>query len=43
MVGDAWKVADGTIYLDASHKANWQTKGGGDIVSDQEFENFHLK
>ena len=42
-VGDAWKVADGAIYLDASHKADWQTKGGGDIVSDKAFENFHLK
>ncbi|MCK9404616.1 MAG: DUF1080 domain-containing protein [Chitinophagaceae bacterium] len=41
--GEAWKVADGTLYLDASNKANWQTKGGGDIVSDDAFENFHLK
>lgn len=42
-VGSAWKVADGTIYLDTSAKENWQTKGGGDIVTDEEFENFHLK
>lgn len=39
--GEAWKVADGAIYLDAASKA--QAKEGGDIVSDQEFENFHLK
>lgn len=42
-VGSAWKVADGTIYLDTTVKENWQIKDGGDIVSDEEFENFHLK
>jgi hypothetical protein len=41
--GKAWKVEDGTIRLDASNKANWQSDGGGDIVNDQVFENFHLK
>ena len=42
-VGTAWKVADGTFYLDTTIKENWQIKDGGDIVSDDEFENFHLK
>lgn len=42
-VGSAWKIADGTIYLDTTVKENWQVKDGGDIVSDEEFENFHLK
>lgn len=42
-VGSAWKVADGTLYLDTTVKENWQIKDGGDIVSDEEFENFHLK
>jgi hypothetical protein len=42
-VGQAWKVADGVLYLDASNKADWQSKGGGDLVSEGEFENFHLK
>lgn len=42
-VGSAWKVADGTLYLDTTIKDNWQIKDGGDIVSDAEFENFHLK
>lgn len=43
--GEAWKVVDGTLYLDASKKdaADWQSKTGGDLVSDGEFENFHLK
>ncbi|MCX6319617.1 MAG: DUF1080 domain-containing protein [Bacteroidetes bacterium] len=42
-VGSAWKIADGTIYLDTAQKENWQIKDGGDIVSDDEFDNFHLK
>jgi hypothetical protein len=42
-VGSAWKVADGNLWLDAAEKVDWQIKGGGDIVSDEEFENFHLK
>jgi hypothetical protein len=42
-VGSAWKIADGTFYLDTTIKENWQIKDGGDIVSDEEFENFHLK
>jgi Domain of Unknown Function (DUF1080) len=45
-VGSAWKVADGTLYLDTTirdEKNNWQIKDGGDIISDEEFENFHLK
>lgn len=40
-VGDAWKAEDGVLHLDgAAKKAGAQ---GGDIVTDQEFENFHLK
>ena len=42
-IGKAWKVADGTLHLDAASKKEWQTAEGGDIISDQEFENFHLK
>ena len=42
-VGEAWKVADGNLYLDTTIKDGWQIKGGGDIVSDEEFKNFHLK
>ena len=37
-VGNAWKVADGALYLDTD-----QLKDGGDIVTDEEFENFDLK
>lgn len=42
-IGSAWKVEDGALHLDASQKENWQTKGGGDIICDAEFENFHLQ
>lgn len=42
-VGSAWKVADGTIYLDTTSKKDGKIEGGGDILTDEEFENFHLK
>lgn len=41
--GKAWVVDKGTLHLDASKKKDWQTNEGGDIVTDEEFENFHLK
>ena len=42
-VGKAWKIENGEIYLDAANKAGWQTGDGGDIVTNEEFENFHFK
>lgn len=42
-IGKAWKVEDGVLRLDASSKKDWQTEEGGDIVTDKEYENFHLK
>lgn len=42
-VGNAWKVEDGTLHLDASAKRAPQSAKGGDIVTDREFEDFHLK
>lgn len=42
-IGSAWKMENGVLHLDASKKADWQTLNGGDIVSDNEYENFHLK
>lgn len=42
-IGKAWKVTDGNLYLDAASKKDWQTAEGGDIVTAEEFENFHLK
>ena len=42
-LGKAWKIEDSALHLDASVKKDWQTKDGGDIVTDKEFENFDLK
>jgi hypothetical protein len=39
--GSAWKVADGVLYLDPKAKGP-KGEGGGDIISEEEFENFHL-
>jgi hypothetical protein len=39
-VGAAWKVSEGALYLDAKNKKEGQ---GGDITTDEEFDNFHLK
>jgi hypothetical protein len=41
-VGSAWKAEDGVLHLDAKGKKEGGLQGG-DIVTDQEFDNFHLK
>ena len=41
-VGKAWKIENGELYLDAANKAGWQTGDGGDIVTNEEFENYHF-
>lgn len=41
-IGAAWKVQDGTLWLDPSQREGWQIKGGGDIVTDEVFADFHL-
>jgi cytochrome c len=42
-VGSAWKVKDGALYLDNTKKNDWQVEGGGDIITNDEFENFELE
>lgn len=42
-IGPAWSLKDGILHLDVKEKKDWQVKGGGDIVFDEVFENFHLK
>src|SRR5687768_10200185 len=42
-VGQAWKIADGALYFDTTRGANGRRMGGGDIVTNEEYENFHLK
>lgn len=39
--GSAWKVTDGVLYLDKTAKR--AGGGGGDLVTNGEYENFHLK
>src|SRR5689334_8616061 len=41
-VGSGWKVQDSALYLDTTVKVNGK-RDGGDIVTDEEFENFDLK
>ncbi|MGB3180978.1 MAG: DUF1080 domain-containing protein [Cyclobacteriaceae bacterium] len=40
--GDAWKVVDGTLHLDTADAA-YANGGGGDLVSNEAFEDFHLQ
>lgn len=42
-IGKAWKMENGILHLDASQKNDWQTANGGDIVTDEEYENFDLQ
>ena len=39
-VGSAWKVEDGVLHFDPAAAKDGQ---GGDLVTDKEYENFHLK
>jgi hypothetical protein len=41
--GSAWKAEDGVLHLDASQKDGWQTKDGGDLVTDDQYDDFHLQ
>ena len=40
--GSAWKVEDGMLMLDPKAKGP-KGEGGGDIITEREFENYHLK
>lgn len=41
-IGSAWQVADGSLHLNPEEKADWQTVGGGDLVTDKIYENYEL-
>jgi len=41
--GEAWKVDDGVLHLDAAYKKANKGNGGGDLITDAAYENFHLK
>lgn len=40
--GSAWKIENGVLRLDGASKKDSRAEGG-DLVTDNEFENFHLK
>ncbi|MEL6863649.1 MAG: family 16 glycoside hydrolase [Bacteroidota bacterium] len=44
-IGSSWKIADGTLMLDAKRKddGGWQASDGGDIITEGEYENFELE
>ena len=44
-IGKNWVIEDGAIHLNAEKKGSngWQAEDGGDIVFDEEFENFELR
>ncbi len=44
-IGSSWKIEDGALTLSTTQKPDggWQAKDGGDIIYDQEFENFELE
>src|SRR5438105_6586280 len=41
--GSAWKVTDGNLHLDTANKKDGHITGGGDLVTNDEYENFDLK
>ncbi|MBO9199658.1 MULTISPECIES: 3-keto-disaccharide hydrolase [Niastella] len=41
--GTAWQVADGAIHLDTTNKKDGKITGGGDLVTNDEYDNFDLK
>ncbi len=42
-IDSVWKVMEGVLMLDTAIKKEQQIKGDWDIVTDEEFENFHLR
>ncbi len=39
----AWEVVDGTLHIQGSGRGEAGAEGGGDILYDEQFSNFHLK
>ncbi len=44
-IGSSWKVQDGALMLDVVKKddGGWQAADGGDIICDNEYDNFELR
>ncbi len=43
LAGDAWNVHEGALHLKKAAKNSYQTRGGGDLVTNASYENFELK
>jgi hypothetical protein len=41
--GPAWKIIDSALVLDTSSKANGKIVGGGNLITNDEYDNFDLK
>ena len=41
--GEAWKAVDGVLMFDPTNKVNGRIVGGGDIVTNESFKDFHLQ
>lgn len=41
--GKIWEVKDGALYLNAANRNKVGKAEGGDLVTNEEYENFHLK
>ncbi|HAJ77249.1 MAG TPA: DUF1080 domain-containing protein [Gammaproteobacteria bacterium] len=42
-VPGSWQILDGSLFMDSSARSASGTRDRGDILYDQQFENFHLK
>ncbi|RMF32386.1 MAG: DUF1080 domain-containing protein [Bacteroidetes bacterium] len=44
-IGSSWKVEDGALTLAVTRKADggWQAEDGGDIITEEEFQDFELR
>ena len=43
LAGTAWRIDDGAIHLDSINKVNGKIQNGGNLISNEEYDNFHLK
>lgn len=41
-VNNAWNISDSSLHLDAENKSNWPKNESKDILTDDEYENYHF-
>jgi hypothetical protein len=42
-VGKAWNIHDGSLHLDVANQKDWPADESKDILTDAEYDNFHLQ